>query len=130
MGYSLPAAVGVKVAQPDRQCVVICGDGSFQMEMNELAAVAAGRMDIKIVMLRNGVLGLVNQIQNRPPYNGAYGVELKGSPDFAAIAAAYGIAAVTVKNDEEMEREMQGFLSRKGPGLMIAEVAADLTLND
>ena len=64
MGYALPAAVGVKVAQPDRQTVVVCGDGSFQMAMNELSAIKYTNMDIKIVLFRNNVLGLVNQIQN------------------------------------------------------------------
>ena len=63
MGYSLPAAVGVKVAQPGRQTVVICGDGSFQMSFNELAAIAHAQLDIKIVLIQNSVLGLVRQMQ-------------------------------------------------------------------
>ena len=130
MGYSLPAAVGVKVAQPDKQCVVICGDGSFQMEMNELSAVKASGMDIKIVLLRNGVLGLVNQIQNKAPYHGSFGVDLEGSPDFETIAAAYGIPAMRVENDCGLEENVARFLSQEGPGLLIADVASELTLND
>ncbi|MBQ8935786.1 MAG: biosynthetic-type acetolactate synthase large subunit, partial [Oscillospiraceae bacterium] len=91
MGYSLPAAVGVKVAQPGRQTVVICGDGSFQMSFNELAAIAHAQLDIKIVLIQNNVLGLVRQIQDTPAYPaGPFGVALDGSPDFTAIAAAYG----------------------------------------
>ena len=62
MGYALPAAVGAKVARPDRQTIVVCGDGSFQMAMNELAAIRAADMDIKIVLFRNHTLGLVHQI--------------------------------------------------------------------
>ena len=130
MGYSLPAAVGVKVAQPDRQTVVICGDGSFQMSMNELSAVVAGNMDIKIVLIRNGVLGLVNQIQHTDKYHGPFGVELAGSPDFAAVAAAYGIPAITVRSDAEADEALDAFLATDGPCLLIADVAADICTED
>ncbi|MEI3140572.1 MAG: thiamine pyrophosphate-dependent enzyme [Lawsonibacter sp.] len=85
MGYALPAAMGAKVAAPERQTVV-CGDGSFQMAMNELSAIRVPDMDVKIVLFRNQVLGLVHQIQNTAPYHGPFGVALDGSPDFAAIA--------------------------------------------
>ena len=67
MGYALPAAVGAKVACPERQTIVVCGDGSFQMAMNELAAVRAGGLDLKIVLFRNHTLGLVHQIQCSAP---------------------------------------------------------------
>ena len=130
MGYSLPAAVGVKVGQPDRQTVVVCGDGSFQMSMNELSALAAGKLDIKIVLIRNGVLGLVNQIQHTDKYHGPFGVELTGSPDFAAVAAAYGIPSITVRSDAEAEAALDGFLSMEGPCLLIADVSADIRTED
>lgn len=130
MGYALPAAVGVKTAQPERQTVVICGDGSFQMSMNELAAVRAAGMDLKIVLLQNEVLGLVRQIQDTPPYHGAYGVELRGSPDFAAIAGAYGIPSVVLSEEEQMEEALDRFLAEKGPCLLIARVDPAATTND
>ena len=76
MGYALPAAVGAKVARPDRQTIVVCGDGSFQMAMNELAAVRAGGLNLKIVLFRNHTLGLVHQIQCSAPYHGPFGVAL------------------------------------------------------
>jgi len=130
MGYALPAAVGVKVAQPDRQTVVICGDGSFQMAMNELAAVRAGKLDIKIVVIRNGVLGLVNQIQSKEPYHGPFGVALDGSPDFAAIAAAYGIPSIRLQRDDQTEEAVERFLTENGPCLLIAEVDPACSTND
>ena len=130
MGYSLPAAVGVKVAQPERQTVVICGDGSFQMAMNELAAIRCGQLDIKTVVIHNGVLGLVNQIQHTAPYNGPFGVALDGSPDFSAIAAAYGIPSITVQNDSQTEEALERFLRTEGPCLLIAEVDPACTTND
>lgn len=130
MGYALPAAVGVKVAQPDRQTVVVCGDGSFQMAMNELAAVRAGGMDIKVVLIHNGVLGLVHQIQQSAPYHGTFGVALDGSPDFAAIASAYGIPSITVQKDDQVSECLQRFLAKDGPCLLIAEVDPACTTND
>ena len=130
MGYALPAGVGVKVAQPNRQTVVICGDGSFQMAMNELAAVRAQNMDLKIVLLENGVLGLVNQIQKTPPYHGPFGVSLDGSPDFAAIAAAYGIPSITVGEEGEVENALDRFLAEEGSCLLIAKVDPAVMTSD
>ena len=130
MGYSLPAAVGVKTAAPERQTVVICGDGSFQMEMNELAAVRHNGYDIKIVLLRNHKLGLVHQIQVRPPYHGEFGVALDGSPDFAAIAAAYGIPALTVSDESLLSGTLDEFLKTPGPCLLICEVSPDVATTD
>ena len=130
MGYALPAAVGVKTAQPDRQTVVICGDGSFQMSMNELAAVRAAGMDLKIVLIQNGVLGLVRQIQDTPPYHGPFGVALDGSPDFSVIAQAYGIPSIVVSEEDQMEPALDRFLGTKGSCLLIARVDPAATTND
>ncbi len=130
MGYALPAAVGVKTAQPDRQTVVICGDGSFQMAMNELSAVKAHGLDIKIVLFRNGVLGLVHQIQSSAPYHGPFGVALDGNPDFAAIAAAYGVSCITVQEEDQVEPALEQFLSAPGSCLLIADVDPSVTTND
>ena len=123
MGYALPCAVGVKTAQPERQVAVICGDGSFQMSMNELAAVKAGGFDLKIVLFRNGVLGLVNQIQSGEPYHGPFGVRLDGDPDFAAVAAAYGIPSLTLRDEARVEETLDRFLGMEGPCLLIAEIS-------
>jgi len=130
MGYALPAGVGVKVALPDRQTVVICGDGSFQMAMNELAAVKYAGMDLKILLFRNNTLGLVHQIQSRAPYHGPFGVSLDGSPDFEAIAAAYGIPCVTVSEEEALDASIDRFLNEKGPCLMICQVHPDVSTTD
>ena len=130
MGYAIPAAIGVKVAQPERQTIAICGDGSFQMAMNELAAIRAGGLDVKIVLLRNQVLGLVHQIQNTAPYHGPYGVALDGSPDFAAIAAAYGIPTIHLRDEEELDGALDRFLNAPGSCLLLCEVHPDVTTND
>ena len=72
MGYALPAGIGAKVAAPERQNIVICGDGSFQMAMNELAAIKAADLDVKVVLFQNNTLGLVHQIQKSAPYHGPF----------------------------------------------------------
>jgi acetolactate synthase-1/2/3 large subunit len=130
MGYALPAAVGAKVARPDRQTVVVCGDGSFQMAMNELAAVQAGGLDLKIVLFRNHTLGLVHQIQCSAPYHGPFGVALDGSPDFEAIAHAYGIPSLTVQDEDRLDDILDRFLSAPGCSLLICEVHPDVGTND
>lgn len=121
MGYALPAAIGVQTAQRERQVVVVCGDGSFQMAMNELATLRASGLSIKIVLMRNGVLGLVNQSQLKPPYHGSFGVTLTGDPDFAAIASAYGIPAIHVAEEADVEDALDRFLTTEGSCLLIAE---------
>lgn len=130
MGYALPAAIGVKVAQPDRQTVVVCGDGSFQMAMNELAAIRCADMDIKIVLFRNHVLGLVHQIQKTSPYHGPFGVALDGSPDFETIAAAYGIPSLVVNDEDKLDETLDRFLGTRGSCILICEVHPDVGTTD
>jgi len=130
MGYALPAAVGVKVAQPKRQTLVVCGDGSFQMSMNELAAIRCAGMDIKIVLMRNNTLGMVHEIQNRAPYRGPYGVALDGSPEFETIAAAYGIPSIMINDEDTMDEQLDRFLASKGCCLLICEVHPDMSTTD
>ena len=130
MGYALPAAIGVKVAAPEKQTVVVCGDGSFQMAMNELSAIRCADMDVKIVLLRNHMLGLVHQIQCSAPYHGPFGVALDGSPDFETIAAAYGIPSLLANDEEKLDEVLDQFLNTKGCCLLICEVHPDVGTND
>ena len=130
MGYALPAAIGAKVAAPDKQTVVVCGDGSFQMAMNELAAIRCADMDVKIVLFRNHLLGLVHQIQRAAPYHGPFGVALDGSPDFETIAAAYGIPSLLANDEEKLDEVVDQFLNTKGCCLLICEVHPDVGTND
>ena len=130
MGYALPAAIGAKVAAPEKQTVVVCGDGSFQMAMNELSAIRCADMDVKIVLLRNHMLGLVHQIQCSAPYHGPFGVALDGSPDFETIAAAYGIPSLLASDEEKLDEVLDQFLITKGCCLLICEVHPDVGTND
>lgn len=130
MGYAVPAAIGVKIAQPERQVVAICGDGSFQMSMNELAAVRCTGMDLKILVFQNHTLGLVHQIQKTPPYHGPVGVDLEGSPDFTVIASAYGIPSLVLDDEDRISETLERFLGTKGSCILICEVHPDVGTND
>ena len=130
MGYALPAAIGAKIAAPERQTIVVCGDGSFQMAMNELAAIRAEGLDIKIILFRNHTLGLVHQIQSRSPYHGPFGVALDGSPEFETIAAAYGIPSITLSDEDRLDEVGEKFLGTPGSCLLICEVHPDVGTND
>ena len=90
MGYSLPAAVGAQIARPGAAVLAVLGDGAFQMSMNELATVRANSLPIKIVLMNNGRLGLVYELQKAAGM-APFAVDTSGCPRYEAIAAAYGI---------------------------------------
>ena len=110
--------------------MVVCGDGSFQMSMNELAAVKCANLDIKILLFQNQVLGMVRQLQNAAPYHGPFGVELDGSPDFQTVAAAYGIPCVRLEDEAHIEGALDEFLGGSGPCLLICKVHPDVGTGD
>lgn len=126
MGYALPCSVGVKVARPQGQTVVICGDGSFQMSFNELSALVAEERDVKVILFQNHVLGLVHQIQ-RGTYNGPFGVDLAGSPDFAQLVKAYGLDSETIQEESQMEEALDRLFQSPGIRLLIVEIDPNLT---
>lgn len=118
MGYSIPAAIGAKKADPRREVVAVCGDGSFQMSMNELATMMQHKIPIKIIVFNNGCLGLVREYQNKT-YKANYSmIDLAGSPDLSKIAQAYGISFRRLSGSDDMKKEISAFLKEKGPSLM------------
>ena len=111
MGYSIPAAVGAKLACPDRQVVAVCGDGSFQMSMMELATMRQYDVPVKIVVLKNNYLGMVRQYQHFT-YEDHYSVvNLSGSPDLEHIAAAYGMKFLRITDMENIDEKIDEVLS-------------------
>ncbi len=125
MGYSLPCALGVKCADPKRRVIAVCGDGSFQMSMMELATICQEQKGVKIIVMRNGRLGMVRELQKNH-YNEAYsGVFLDGSPDFVKIAAAYGIRARSVSSNEEAMAAVEEMLADDQPYLLECVVPWD-----
>jgi len=117
MGYSLPAAIGVKKALPDRQTLIICGDGAAQMTFNELSTVAENGLDIKIVLFNNRTLGLVFELQRIEGYKN-FAVGLPDNPDFQKLAGAYDIPSKRISADEDMEDAIGEMLATDGPYLL------------
>lgn len=110
MGYSIPAAMGAKLADPSKQVVAVCGDGSFQMSFMELATMRQHHIPVKIVVLKNGVLGLVRQYQHFT-YKDRFSVtDLDGSPDLEKIAEAYGMRYLHIRTNTELEEKLRDFL--------------------
>lgn len=101
MGYGFPAAIGAQVAHPDETVIDIAGDGSIQMNVQELATTLQYKLPVKIAILNNGYLGMVRQWQERF-YDNVYAhTDIMAAPDFVKLAEAYGAVGLrAVKNDE------------------------------
>lgn len=123
MGYSIPAAMGAKKAAMDRQVIAVCGDGSFQMSMMELATLQQHSIPVKIIVLRNNYLGMVREYQHFT-YKDHYSVvDLTGSPDLQKIAEAYGIDFLRLENMERCDEVIGEFL--KGDRSVLLECLID-----
>ena len=125
MGYSLPAGIGVKFADRGRQTVVVCGDGSFQMMMNELSTAVGNGIDIKIVLFNNRKLGMVNEIQKKAYSAGPYAVHMPETPDFCKLAEAFGIESRRIDDEAVMDEAISRMLSFDGPFLLECVVDSD-----
>ncbi len=125
MGYSIPAAVGAKFARPTRDVIVICGDGSFQMSLNELATIAGNNLNIKIIIMRNSRLGMVRELQDKLYDSRHSATILKGDPDFLKIADAYGIDHAEANSNEEAEEIIKGIVDSDKPFILVCNVYPD-----
>ncbi len=110
MGYSIPAAMGAKLARPERQVVAVCGDGSFQMSMMELATMRQHDVAVKIIVLKNNYLGMVREFQHYTYKDNYSVVDLSGSPDLEKLAAAYDMDFLRLENMEKAEEMIDSFL--------------------
>jgi acetolactate synthase-1/2/3 large subunit len=118
MGYGLPAAIGAKIGCPDKEVWAICGDGGFQMSLNELATCTQEGIDVKIAVLNNGYLGMVRQWQDLFQGKNYSEVKING-PDFVKLAEAYGVTGIRVETDAELMPAIQK--ARETPGTVVVE---------
>ena len=123
MGYSLPAAIGAKLADPERTVCAICGDGALQMSMMELATAVQHGVDVKLVVMTNTRLGMVRELQTKGYDDRQTAVFLDGSPDFVKLADAYGIPALRVTDEESIQQAIER-LAEDGERLLV-EVVVD-----
>lgn len=125
MGFGLPAAIGAALAQPHRRVICFTGDGSLMMNLQELATAAEERVDVKLVLLNNGHLGLVRQ-QQQLFYGGRYHASrFPSEPDFAAIARGFGIAACDLGRERNPRKALDQALGAPGPCLINVPIEAE-----
>ena len=114
MGYGLPAAIGAQFARPDRVVWDIAGDGSIQMNIQEMATAVANKLPVKIAVLNNGYLGMVRQWQTLFYHNRLSFVDLNvGTPDFVKLAEAYGAVGLRVTETSEVKKAIRHALAVK-----------------
>mgnify|MGYP002513741159 FL=1 len=123
MGYSVPAAIGAKMADPKRPVLAICGDGSFQMNFMELATAVQHNVPIKIIVMTNTRLGMVRELQTMGYDDRQTAVFLDGSPDFVKLADAYGIKSLRVTDDKSMNEAIEMLVNSNE--LCLVEVIVD-----
>ncbi len=123
MGYSIPAAMGAKLADKKKQVVAVIGDGAFQMSMMELATMRQYDIPVKIVVMKNGYLGMVREHQHYAYADNYSMVELSGDPDLAMIAGAYGMGYMKVDGGSNLKKDLNEFL--KDDTSMLMEVCVD-----
>ena len=115
MGYGFPAAIGAQVAFPDKTVIDIAGDGSIQMNIQELATVVQYKLPVKIAILNNGYLGMVRQWQERF-YDKVYShTDITVAPDFVKLAEAYGAVGLRATKSSEVEKVIEKALETNGP---------------
>ena len=110
MGYGLPASIGVAIAHPDDQVVVICGDGDIQMVIQELATIREYDLNVNIFIIDNSQLGIIRQWEETVYDMDKYQIEL-ANPDFAKLAEAYGIDSMKVESREDLDLAIDGAFS-------------------
>jgi acetolactate synthase-1/2/3 large subunit len=118
MGYGLPAAVGAQLGKPDTTVVLVTGDGSFQMNMPELATVIQEKLPVKIIVLNNNTLGMVRELQMHFHSSRYYQVHMQGNPDFVKLADAYGIPALRVSDKQAVHDALETMMETPGPILI------------
>lgn len=125
MGYGLPAAMGAQLGCPSNQVVLFSGDGSIRMNCQELETLANYHIPVKIVVLRNGVLGMVNQWQ-RMFYEKNYAASVLGNhADMPAVATAMGVKAFAVHDPGDLEEGLDAFFAVDGPAFIEVDIPPD-----
>jgi len=118
MGFGLPAAIGAQLARPDKLVVDVAGDGSIQMNIQEMATAVQYGLPVKVVILNNGYLGMVRQWQQLFFGKRYASTSLEHSPDFVKLAEAYGAVGLRATKPEEVESVLKKGLSSKKPVIM------------
>ena len=118
MGYGLPAGLGAKLGCPDKHVVTVSGDGSFMMNIQEMATLNRYRIPLKIVLLDNSSLGLVRQWQQLFYEENYSEIDLSDNPDFVVVAKAFNLDAFRITHRHEVDAALDRLLAAEGPTLL------------
>ena len=124
MGFEVPAAMGAQVACPDQAVWSICGDGGFQMTLQELATMVDEQLPVKLAIINNGYLGMVRQWQELF-YEDNYVAVAIGQPDFVKLADAFGMRAMRVTERSRVDAAIEETNAHRGPVLLDFQVEAE-----
>jgi acetolactate synthase I/II/III large subunit len=124
MGFALPAAMGAKLGNPEKQVVAVIGDGGYQMTVQELGTIMQYKIPVKILVLNNSFLGMVRQWQQLF-HEKRYSFTEMVNPDFVKLAAAYDIEASKVEKREGLQTALKKMLDAKGPYFLEAVVGKE-----
>ena len=128
MGFGFPAAIGAKIGCPDEEVVCIAGDGSFQMNSQEMATAKINGVPVKVLIIDNRALGMVHQWQHLF-YNDRFSfTELADNPDFVKLADAYGWRARRIERPEEVDEALDEMLASDEPYLLDVAIPAQQTV--
>ncbi len=125
MGYGFPAAIGAQIARPDETVFDIAGDGSFQMNIQELATVVQHQLPVKVAIMNNKYLGMVRQWQELF-FNKRYSAtSLEVGPDFVKVAEAYGVRGIKVTHPKDVRDSIEEALATEGPVVLDFHIAPE-----
>ncbi len=122
MGFGMPAAIGAALANPGRRVVCISGDGSFLMNIQELATMAEHDLDVTTIIMQNNHLGLVLQQQELFYNQNIFASRFETRPDFAAIARGFGVRGLDLAKDPDPEATLRKTLAQRGPWVVSAPI--------
>jgi acetolactate synthase-1/2/3 large subunit len=115
MGYGVPAGIGAVLADPTATVITISGDGSFMMNVQELATIRRYRLPLKIVLIDNSQLGMVRQWQELFFEENFSEIDLSDNPDFAEVAHSFGIEAFSIDHRTQVDDAIHRLLNTDGP---------------
>lgn len=119
MGYSLPAAIGAKIAKPDVKVVASMGDGGFQMLLGDIATAKSLNAGVKFIILNNGNLGMVRELQlNAYGAGSYYGTDLNFNPDFMQLARAYSINSMKITRVKDIDNAIKEMFKDDAPFIL------------
>lgn len=128
MGFGFPAAIGAQIGCPQDQVVCIAGDGSFQMNSQEMATAAINRVPLKVVIIDNRALGMVHQWQSLFYDHRFSFTELDANPDFVKLADAYGWQAMRIEHPDQVDEALDTMLASDGPFLLDVIIPTEQTV--